>query len=57
MKGKFRYHFANGSSMVDRNGYKTLSGAKAWAHGHNLSPKTRKTEKVVKITMVKRKKN
>jgi len=50
VKGKFKYIFKDGSSMTDRNGYKPLSGAKAWAKAYNKAQKkkSRKVALVVK---------
>ncbi len=49
MKGKFVYVFADGSTMTDRNGYKTLAGAKSWAEAHNRIPQMKKGRKVIRI--------
>ena len=54
-RGRFKYVFASGWKMTDRNKYKTLAGARAWAKAHNLSPDTKKSEKIVRIIKVKRK--
>ena len=54
VKGKYRYHFADGSTMTDKNGYKTLAGARSWAKSHNMSPRTNKSDKVIRITEIKK---
>jgi len=53
MKGKFRFHYANGETMIDRNGYKTLAAASNWVRASNRGTRT-KGWKIVKITKVKR---
>ncbi len=53
VKGKFRYHFKGGRTMIDKNRYKTMKEAKAWARGHNkYIPKG--FSKVVKVTTIKK---
>ena len=42
MKGKYVYVFGDGSVMTDRNGYKTMRAAKAWAKGHNKGAKVKR---------------
>ena len=55
MAGKFIYHFGDGSTMRDRNRYKTIAGAKSWAKAHNMSKKNMaQGRKVIRITKVKK---
>ena len=39
MKGKFIFYFADGTKLIDRNGYKTMAQAKSWASAHNKGTK------------------
>ena len=39
MKGKFVFYFADGTKIIDRNGYKTMAQAKSWASAHNKGTK------------------
>ncbi len=56
VKGKFKFIFRDGSTMIDRNGYKSISGARLWARAHNLASETLKQERVIKVVPLKKKK-
>jgi len=49
MKGKFVFHFKDGTKIIDRNGYNTLSQARSWASAHNRGVKE-PGDKIIKIT-------
>ena len=52
MVSKYIYTFGDGSTMADRNGYKTLAEAKSWAKNHNKGTKI-KSRKVISVTASK----
>ena len=53
-KGKFKFHFKSGYTIVDRNKFTKLSQAQAWVRAHNKGTKI-KGDKIVKTTIVDRK--
>ena len=54
VRGKFRFTFKSGDSMIDRNRIKTLEQAKTFARNHNKGTRA-KSEKIVKVERVRRK--
>jgi len=57
MKGKFRFHYKDGSTMIDKNGFKTMSEASIWVKNHNSSAVTKRMGlEIVKITTINERK-
>ena len=52
MKAKFKFIFRDGTTMRDRNSYRTIAQARAWAKAHNKYTQ-RKTRKVLRVVPIK----